>query len=75
MAVGDRIKRMRNFRRLTQKEIGFAISFDGKSTDVRIAQYEADTRTPKEDILRKIADALDVNYRVPMIPRFTPPKI
>jgi transcriptional regulator with XRE-family HTH domain len=63
MAVGDRIKRIRNFRGLTQREMGVAIGFQVNTADVRIAQYESGTRTPKEDTLRKIAEALDVNYR------------
>lgn len=63
MAVGDRIKRVRNFRGMTQKELGIAIGFDEKTADIRIAQYESNTRTPKEELLRKIALALDVNYR------------
>lgn len=63
MAVGDRIKRIRNLRGLTLKELGTAVGFDDKSADVRIAQYESGTRTPKEDILQKIANVLDVNYR------------
>ena len=63
MAVGDRIKRVRNMRGLTQKELGLAIGFDENSADVRIAQYESGTRTPKEDMLKKIAKILDVNFR------------
>lgn len=63
MAVGDRIKRARNFRGMTQKELGMMVGFDEKSADVRIAQYESNVRTPKEDLLRRIAEALDVNYR------------
>lgn len=63
MAVGDRIKRIRNLRGLTQKELGIAIGFDEKTADVRVAQYESGTRTPKEDMLKTIAKALDVNYR------------
>lgn len=63
MAVGDRIKRIRNLRGLTQKELGLAIGYDDNTADVRVAQYESGTRTPKEDTLRKIADVLDVNYR------------
>jgi len=63
MAVGDRIKRIRNLRGLTQKELGAAVGFDEKTADVRIAQYESGTRTPKEDMLRSISEALDVNYR------------
>ena len=63
MAVGDRIKRIRNIRELTQKELGLALGFDENTADVRIAQYESGTRNPKEDALRKIAEILDVNYR------------
>lgn len=50
-------------RGLTQKELGLAVGFEENTADVRIAQYETGTRTPKEDTLRKIAEVLDVNYR------------
>ena len=63
MAIGDRIKRVRNMRGITQRELGLAVGFDENSADVRIAQYESGTRTPKEDMLTKIAKVLDVNYR------------
>jgi len=63
MAVGDRIKRVRNMRGMTQRELGLAVGFDENSADVRIAQYESGTRTPKEDMLTKIAQILDVNFR------------
>jgi transcriptional regulator with XRE-family HTH domain len=63
MAVSDRIKRIRNMRGLTQKELGLALGFEENTADVRIAQYESGTRTPKEDALKKIAEILDVNYR------------
>ena len=62
MAVGDRIKRIRNFRKMTMKELGMAVGFDENSADVRIAQYENNSRKPKEELLRKIASALDVSY-------------
>lgn len=60
MAIGDRIKRARNFRGMTQKELGMAVGLDEKSADIRIAQYESGTRTPKEDLLKKIAEV--TNY-------------
>lgn len=63
MAIGDRIKRIRNFRGLTQKEFGKLIGFDEKTADIRVAQYESGTRTPKEELLQKMAEVLDVNYR------------
>lgn len=64
MAVGDRIKRIRNFRKMTMKELGIAVGFDENSADVRIAQYENNSRKPKEELLKKIAEALDVNWFV-----------
>ncbi|MDR0874815.1 MAG: helix-turn-helix domain-containing protein [Clostridiales Family XIII bacterium] len=60
MAIGERIKRIRNLRKLTQKELGLAIGFDERTADVRIAQYETGTRTPKEKYVDAIAHALDV---------------
>ena len=63
MAVGDRIKRVRVLRSFTQRDLGLAVGFEENTADVRIAQYETGTRTPKEDMLRKIAEILDVNYR------------
>jgi len=48
-------------RGMTQKELGLAVGFDDKSADIRIAQYESGTRTPKEKIIIKIADVLKVN--------------
>lgn len=61
MAIGNKIKRIRNLRGLTQKEFGRLIGFDEKTADVRVAQYESGTRTPKADLLRKMAEMLDVN--------------
>ena len=45
--MGDKIHRIRDFRGMTQKQLGMAVGFDEKSADVRIAQYESGTRTPK----------------------------
>ncbi|MBD5159280.1 MAG: helix-turn-helix transcriptional regulator [Ruminococcus sp.] len=61
MAIGNKIKRIRNLRGLTQKEFGRLIGFDEKTADVRVAQYESGTRTPKADLLQKMAEVLDVN--------------
>lgn len=61
MTIGDKIRHTRNFRGLTQKELGIKIGFDEKSADNRIAQYETNYRVPKKDMLVQIAKALDVN--------------
>lgn len=61
MTIGEKIKIARNHRGMTQKELGLKLGFDEKSADVRIAQYESGTRTPKENLLSEIANILDVN--------------
>ena len=60
MAIGERIKFIRNLRGMTQKYLGMSIGFDEKTADVRIAQYESGTRSPKAEITEKLAKALDV---------------
>lgn len=59
MAIGERIKRIRNFRKLTQAQLGEAVGL----SDVRIRQYEIGNRTPKEDMILELAKALGCNYR------------
>ena len=61
MTIGEKIKNARNLRGLTQRELGMKLGFDEKSADVRIAQYESGTRTPKSELLSEIAAVLDVN--------------
>ena len=63
MQIGERIKQARVHRGLTQKELGMMVGFDEKTADVRIAQYESSTRTPKADMRNKLAEALNINYR------------
>lgn len=59
MAIGERIKRIRTFRKMTQSQLGQAVGL----SDVRIRQYEIGNRTPKEDMIQDIAKAMDCNYR------------
>jgi transcriptional regulator with XRE-family HTH domain len=61
MAIGERIRYIRNLRNMTQKWLGMAIGFDEKTADVRMAQYESGTRSPKEKLTNGIAAALDVS--------------
>lgn len=74
MAIGERIRFIRNLRGMTQKWLGMAIGFDKKTADVRMAQYEAGTRTPKGNLVESIARALDVRpeaLNVPEIDTYT----
>ena len=50
MAIGERIHFFRLLRGMTQKYLGMAVGFPEKSADVRLAQYETGTRTPKADL-------------------------
>ena len=61
MTVGDKIKKIRTFRGMTQKELGLAIGFEEKGADNRIAQYETNYRVPKRELLDKIAEVLRVD--------------
>ena len=61
MAIGERIRFIRNLRGMTQKYLGTLVGFPEKTADIRMAQYEAGTRTPKEDLTKALANALEVS--------------
>ena len=62
MQVGERIKRIREFRQIKQKDLGIAIGYPPKSAAVRIAQYESCSVSPKKDTAIAIAKILNCNY-------------
>jgi transcriptional regulator with XRE-family HTH domain len=68
MAIGERIKRMRNLRKMTQKQLGIMIGFAPNTADVRVAQYETGTRTPKEKYVETIASLLRVEKTALTVP-------
>ena len=49
MAIGDRIRFFRKLRGLTMKYLGMSVGFPESNADVRIAQYENDSRAPKAE--------------------------
>jgi len=61
MAIGERIRFFRNLRGMTQKHLGKLIGFSERSADVRMAQYETGSRTPKEDLVERLAYYLEVS--------------
>ena len=61
MAIGERIHFFRTLRGMTQKYLGARLGFDEKSADVRIAQYESGTRSPKDNYLVLLAETLGVS--------------
>ena len=68
MAIGERIHFFRNLRGMTQKYLGTLVGFPEKSADVRLAQYESGTRTPKADLTAALAQVLDVAPQALAVP-------
>ena len=68
MAIGERIHFFRLKRGMTQKYLGQTVGFPEKSADVRLAQYETGTRTPKADLPAALAQVLDVSPQALAVP-------
>ena len=60
MAIGERIRFFRNMKGITQKYLGMVVGFPERSADVRMAQYETGSRTPKADLTKTLADFFDI---------------
>ena len=54
MAIGERIRFFRILRGMTQKYLGMTVGFPEKSADVRLAQYENGSRSPKADCKNRL---------------------
>lgn len=48
--VGERIKRIRTFRGLTQRELGLKLGYEKRNADVRVVQYESGYRVPQKTL-------------------------
>ena len=55
MAIGKRIRFFRNRKGMTQKQLGEMLGFLGRTSTIRIAQYESESRTPKSDLVKEMA--------------------
>ena len=61
MAIGERIRFFRNLCGMTQKYLGQVVGFPEKTADIRMAQYESGSRTPKADLTNKLAEVFDIS--------------
>lgn len=61
MAIGERIRFFRNLRGMTQKYLGQMVGFPGKTADIRMAQYESGSRSPKAELTENLAGVLGVS--------------
>ena len=59
--IGKRIRYIRKQRGMTMKYLGTSVGLPESSADIRISQYESGTRTPKAELLSRIANILDVS--------------
>lgn len=69
MTLGDKIRKYRILKGLTQAQLGSMVKLTGD----RIRQYENDVRKPKDGKLFEIADALDINPSTLAEPDFDDP--
>lgn len=60
MTTGEKIKRIRCHRKMTQKELGQKIGL-GENSANRIAQYEMGYRVPKKPLLDKMTEAFGIS--------------
>ena len=68
MAIGKRIKLFRNRKNLTQKQLGERLGFLGRTSDVRMAQYESEARIPKQNLVKQMAGILGVSPHALTVP-------
>lgn len=61
MTLGDKIRKYRNLKAWTQKDLGLKIGFSAATADSRIRKYEKDIMAPKDDIRNKLSSVLDVD--------------
>ena len=68
MAIGERIRFFRNMKGITQKYLGQVVGFPESSADVRMAQYETGSRTPKADLTKTLAGFFDISTSALTVP-------
>ena len=68
MALGERINFFRRKNNMTMNYLGRLLGFTPKSADVRIAQYEKDQKTPKDDLIDQIAAVFKISPRALKVP-------
>ena len=53
---------------MTQKQLGEQLGFKGKTSDVRMAQYESEARVPKIDLVKQMSQIFDINTHALTVP-------
>lgn len=74
MALGERLRFFRRKQHITQKDLGQAMGFPEKSSDIRVAQYESGVRFPKNPTIKGFAEVLGVSPRALNVPDIEDPE-
>lgn len=53
---------------MTQKYLGIQAAFPEKTADIRMAQYESGSRTPKEDLVKALVGVLEFSPLALQVP-------
>ena len=61
MTMGGRLTKIRTFRNMTQSELGIACGFNPTNASIRISQYEQNKKFPKDDVIEKLAEVLEIS--------------
>lgn len=64
LTVGSRIAFLRQFRRISRRDLALMIGLSEENAKRIMSRYERAVRLPADDKLKKIADILDVNMRM-----------
>lgn len=62
--IGAKIKKIREYRCLTQKELGLKCGFSETTAQARIKQYESNQKIPREKALQTLTEALSIDKEV-----------
>lgn len=60
-SIGGKIKRIREHKGWTQRELGLRCGFSESTADVRIRQYESNKKIPREKALKMLTEALEID--------------
>ena len=61
MTLGGRLTKIRTFRNMTQAALGIACGFNPTNASIRISQYEMNKKVPKDDVIDKLAEVLEIS--------------
>lgn len=64
MSLGAKFKRFRERKQLTQTKIGVMLGYNPATASIRIAQYEAGLKYPKESTLKLMEEVFDTPREV-----------